>query len=530
MVFQAAENENGGDAYDLLLFGVSSGGGVSGSLSYVVPVLLLAGDCPGLGTYPVDVSEVCGNGCGISAVVGDTGSLEGFAAPGGYDKVSSNSNVLLVKAGDRYYLALKPKAIEENKAVTVVLRHPTPQGIASTPVRITLAPNAVTPGLLHDALAEALKESSPQSAQNKFEESLLKALTNGYNSRVHPVIVPPTASDREARELVRSALLSCGGGNAIPVEILDRYNTLGDTLRLLVTEFDLGQVGSGSFALCLGDEKTREALGLENTCYGKYIDEELMRELFNPGALASYSAACSAATLACGFLMQDWKALLADVVAVCGLPAAWVAFHPPGDLVERLRSGGDVGLVYAGGIGGEVLGGGVLGAGGVAALRAARPYTVKQLTEFYYRARAVEGSGLLGRLRVPGVVTYDTGAVVEEIARALKMVTENGQVPRGAKDAVRAVLNSAPTATRAEARLAVLKKIYDSVPDGYRSDYLSFVKDGGDPLQAFQKFITESQELSDNLKSRIVSRVSRSLFGERGETPKVRRGWGQATV
>ncbi len=33
------------------------------------------------------------------------------------------------------------------------------------------------------------------------------SFAHGYNSRVRPLIVPPTASDEEARELVRSGLL-----------------------------------------------------------------------------------------------------------------------------------------------------------------------------------------------------------------------------------------------------------------------------------------------------------------------------------
>ncbi|MEB3759514.1 MAG: hypothetical protein GSR81_01530 [Desulfurococcales archaeon] len=355
MVFQAAENKNGGDVYDLLLFGVSSGGGVSGSLSYVVPVLLLAGDCPGLGTYLVDVSEVCGNGCGISAVVGDTGSLEGLDAPGGYTLLDSWKNsggdkdkVLLVTANNHYYLTLRPKAIEENAAVTVVLRHPTTRGITSTPVRITLTPNAITPGLLHDALTEALKEDSPQSAQQAFEKNLLQALTQNYNARVHPVIVPPNAGDREAKDLVESALLSCGGDNNIPVRILDRYNTLEDTLRLLVTEFDLGQkpFEEQHFALCV-DKDTKEALGLENTCYGKYIDTRITDEVLGTHTLNTFGVACTAGLFACEMASKMFVGGLAAVLeagATCWLPPYLAKATVEDKMRESLADTGSVGL------------------------------------------------------------------------------------------------------------------------------------------------------------------------------------------
>ncbi|MEB3766006.1 MAG: hypothetical protein GSR77_07595, partial [Desulfurococcales archaeon] len=363
VVFQAAVKENGSDAYDLLLFGVSSGGGVSGSLSYAVPVLLLAGDCPGLGTYLVDVSEVCGNGCGISAVVGDTSVLQGLDAPGGYTLLDAWKNsgedkakVLLIKAEGHYYLALRPKNIEENKAVTVVLRHPAAGGIASTPVRITLTPNAVTPGLLRTALTEALKEGSPQSAQNKFQESLLTKLTQNYNAKVHPVIVPPTADDREAKDLVESALLSCGGDNTIPVEILDKYNTLENVLRSLLLGFDMGKVGAGGrFAVCLVDRETLGLLELSNVCYGQFIDRKIAEEVLSPATVGGYTAACTAGVVMCEVAYKGLAAGpvglvgtavwgLGEGALVCGLPAA-MGYSVRNKVVEQIKETGEAGFL-----------------------------------------------------------------------------------------------------------------------------------------------------------------------------------------
>ena len=212
------------------------------------------------------------------------------------------------------------------------------------------------------------------------------SFAQGYTSRVHPVVVPPDAGDEEARSLVKSALLSCGGDNVIPVEILDRYNTLENTLRLLVTEFDLDQVGSGSFALCV-DKDTKEALGLENTCYGKYIDDAIVKDYLSGSRIGKFTIGCTAALMACE-LKRGLVAGLAtgaiESAAVCGIPAA-TAFSTRDKIAEELKKGGESFLAetipFTGGWSGIAGGFGVFGSEALGLTLINRARTQQQLEQ-----------------------------------------------------------------------------------------------------------------------------------------------------
>ncbi len=421
------------------------------------------------------------------------------------EEVPSIRMLALLRYNNKTLLALRPETnLEANRHILIPIRTPT----GTVPVRLTLTPNAITPEVLARQLQDSLGAGSPEEAEQRLAQALIREIATQYSLHVRPLVALPATSDEQAQALVVEALQTClDRSGVVPVVLRDRRGETLVLLRHLLTRYDLGEVpehGEQRFAVCVGFEKNKESGfwegvkrrvsgwfgGEENkeggegpgfakdftqTCYGRYIDEEIVGKALDLKAIAAgYSAPCAAATLACGFLTGDWKALTADAIGICSLP---IALLPPvrGSFSEQLRRSGELAFGSQALLLGAAATPLYLGGPLVGVIQRFRSWRIQQLAR-YIKKRSGSFEVKNGQVELAGERELKIGiprtsksftiALAREDRAALQAL-ENystalfaGAQKGEAAVAVFNIIKNSPTSEKAVARIYLARKIY----------------------------------------------------------------------
>ncbi|MEB3861618.1 MAG: hypothetical protein GSR84_05275 [Desulfurococcales archaeon] len=231
---------------------------------------------------------------------------------------------------------------------------------------VEIEPRYITPAMIRNALTAALKEGTPEAAARRFTMALAGELFYPDGGQEGSSLIKPLGGDPAG------LLATCAGGD-IPVmlstretrlDTQDLNNQIARALLYVAEQYDRGEPKEQGYALCLQDKDGNPISRDDQLCYGRYIDEKVVGQLFSLRSAASFAAPCTLATAACEakWLGIGAVAGLVEGALGCVLPlGASMYFGAKDKVLEELKEGGDVSLtsVWMPAVGGALAVGGL---------------------------------------------------------------------------------------------------------------------------------------------------------------------------